>query len=75
MAKFILGSKWLCERSKNNGSPDFYFVIIDRGDRDHNKLCRIELVNPNIPHPERYGHGSEQIYSHLHIMKYGKLVE
>jgi hypothetical protein len=68
-SKFGIGERWLCKR-ENSCKPDFYFVIIGKGDNLWDKLCRIDLVNPDIPNPERDGHGMEQMYSHLHLIKY-----
>ena len=72
-SKYAIGNKWLCKRT--NGRPDFYFVIIGESDKAWEKVCRIELVNPDIPHPEREGHMSVQPYSHAHLKKYATLVE
>jgi hypothetical protein len=84
-SKFAIGRRWLCERREQNdeyGSnfkPDFHFVIIAKGEKDWEKVCRIELVNPKDPrlggHPERFAHMSVQPYSHIHLKKYATLVE
>jgi len=73
-SKYAIGNKWLCKRV-NSSKPDFYFVIIGNGEKAWEKLCRIELVNPNIPNPEREGHMTTQHYSHEHLKKYATLVE
>ena len=76
--RYEIGQRWFCERPPESYKPNFFFIIIGKGDRPNEKLCRVE-IDTSDPRCRNISEGQskpfEQPYSHKHLKKYAKLVE
>lgn len=79
--RYEIGQRWYCDKRSNpnlrncdRAGSNFWFVIIGKGSKPGQKLCRLELENPEKAlFYEKGNHGMEQEYTHKHLQKYAVL--